>query len=183
LRVSRLPRSKSIEPSIQTATTLLIADNDNRARNTLQRRLKAGGYTVLTTDTSQQAIRLVDAKHPHLLLLGDHLNDAEGLWLCEQIKSDASLGFLPIIHMTGQANGPWEDDTDLSPDATLHKPINGGAWPGLRCFLRIKRQVSILPPRAMHAQEESAQNRHHRQCSARTRYAWCRSLRSLLNEV
>ncbi len=153
--MSRLPRSKSIEPSIQTATTLLIADNDNRARNTLQRRLKAGGYTVLTTDTSQQAIRLVDAKHPHLLLLGDHLNDAEGLWLCEQIKSDASLGFLPVIHMTGQVNGPWEDDTDLSPDATLRKPINDAelqVW--LRRLLRIKRQVEHpRRRRAMHAQE------------------------------
>jgi signal transduction histidine kinase len=155
--VSPLRRSKSLGPSVPPAeaATLLIADKDNRTITSLRRRLKAGGYTVLTTDTSQRAIQLLDAKHPHLLLLGDQLKDSEGLWLCQQIKSDASLGFLPVIHMTVETNGVWEDDADLGPDATLHKPVDTDelqAW--LRRLLRIKRQVEHpRRRRAMHTQE------------------------------
>jgi signal transduction histidine kinase len=77
------------------------------------------------------------------------------LWLCEQIKSDASLGFVPVIFMTMQTNGTWEDDTDFSPDATVHKPINDNelqSW--VRRLLRIKRQVEHpRRRRAMHTQE------------------------------
>jgi two-component system sensor histidine kinase/response regulator len=125
-----------------TTATLLIADSDNRTVSSLQRRLKAGGYTVLAASSSQQALRLVDARHPQLLLLGDRLKDAEGLWFCQQIKSDASLGFLPVIFMTVRANHTGEDESDLSPDATLFKPINGDELQGwLRRLLRIKRQV------------------------------------------
>jgi signal transduction histidine kinase len=155
--VSPPRRAKSLGPTLppDEAATLLIADNDNRTITSLRRRLKAGGYTVLTTDTSQRAIQLLDAKHPHLLLLGDRLKDTEGLWLCQQIKSDPSLGFLPVIHMTVETNGIWEDDIDLGPDATLYKPIDTNELQGwLRRLLRIKRQVEHpRRRRAMHTQE------------------------------
>jgi signal transduction histidine kinase len=157
--VSPLRRSKSLDSSVAPAATatLLIADSDSRTITSLRRRLKAGGYTVLTTDTSQRAIHLLDAKHPQLLLLGDQLNDTEGLWLCQQVKADASLGFLPVIHMTVETNGTWEDDSDLGPDATLYKPIDTDeltSW--LRRLLRIKRQVEHpRRRRAMHTQEVS----------------------------
>jgi signal transduction histidine kinase len=125
-----------------TAATLLIADSDNRTVTSLQRQLRAGGYTVLATNSSRQAFRLVDAQRPHLVLLGDRLKDAEGLWFCEQIKSDASLGFMPVILMTIRTNGTGDNDTDLSPDATLLKPVDRSElqdW--LQRLLRIKRQV------------------------------------------
>jgi signal transduction histidine kinase len=148
-------RSKTHSLPDTAATTLLIADNDKRTVAALRRQLRAGGYTVLVTNSSQKAFRLVDAQRPHLLLLGDRLKDAEGLWFCAQIKSNASLGFLPVILMTMRTNGAGEDDTDLSPDATLSKPIDRSElqdW--LRRLLRIKRQVEHpRRTRAMQTQE------------------------------
>ena len=144
------------DPGLPLPTArLLIADSDRRTVTALQRQLRNGGYDVLAAHSSEKAFQLLDAQQPQLLLLGERLSDAEGLWLCRQIKSDETLGFMPVIFMTRQSNGSWEDDTDLSPDATLRKPINHHELQGwVRRLLRIRRQVEeARRRRAMHTQE------------------------------
>lgn len=140
-----------------TITRLLIADGDHRAAHALQRQLKNSGYVVQVTNNSQQAFQIMDTQQPHLLLLGDRLEDAEGLWFCEQIKADASLGFMPVIYITMYTNGLGEGETELSPDAILLKPIDWDElqnW--LRRLLRIKRQTEH--PRRTHAMQTQEVN-------------------------
>jgi signal transduction histidine kinase len=139
----------------ETVATLLIADSDQRAVTSLQRQLQASGYTVLSAHSSQQAIQLVGAQHPHLLMVGERLSDTDGLWLCQRVKSDMALGFMPVIMLTPHNNGSLEIDNDLGPDATLYKPVNPDELQGwLRRLLRIQRQVEqTRRHRAMETQE------------------------------
>ncbi|MBN1562362.1 MAG: response regulator [Anaerolineae bacterium] len=128
-------------PPGSSQVIVLIADNDESAVQTLKAALEAGGYTVLEADNFQQMFFLIDQRRPHLLLLGEHLNDTDGRWACRQIKGDDGLGFVPVILMSDQNPRPPGDESILSPDATVSKPINREdleTW--MRYLLRMKRQ-------------------------------------------
>ncbi|MCD4686035.1 MAG: response regulator [Anaerolineae bacterium] len=123
--------------------TVLIADTDRRTTAAIQRPLEGGGYAVLVTRTGRQTIQAIYDQQPDLVLLGSRLHEANGQWVCQQIKADAALGFLPIILLSDrqqeleQRNG----SSDLLPDAVLTKPVNSAElamW--VQIMLRLKAQ-------------------------------------------
>lgn len=138
-------RQSTIDPILlppgSSQVIVLIADSDESVVKPLKRALEAGHYTVLVADTFQQAFFLIDQRHPHLLLLGEQLRDTDGRWVCRQIKGDDGLGFIPVILISEQNPHPLTDESLLSPDATISKPIDREElqmW--MRHLLRMKRQ-------------------------------------------
>jgi signal transduction histidine kinase len=129
-------------PPDLTQVTLLIADSDPQELRVLQQRLQAGGYDVLTAKTGEQAIKLVHREHPHLLLLDAELCESA---VCQRIKNDDSLGFMPIIILFDAQTHPPDYDLFAEADAAIPKPVDGSAlavW--LRPLLRTKMQIDRL---------------------------------------
>lgn len=122
---------------------LVLADSHKSTLRVLQPLLENGGYTVLATDSGTQAVQMVLEHHPHLVILGDPLRDASGAMICRQIKSDETLGYLPIILLAEcKPDLLWEiEEPDFGPDAVLCQPVELAALQdSLWSLLRIKRQ-------------------------------------------
>ncbi len=126
------------------AVKVLIADTDAYGTRSIQRPLEGGGYSVLVTRTGHQTLQAVYQQHPDLVLLGSHLHEANSHLICQQIKSDKNLGFLPVILMADYASEAsvvvYEDEA-LNPDAVLTKPVDIAElanW--LQIMLKLKTQ-------------------------------------------
>ncbi len=125
--------------------TLLIADADKNTARTFRPLLHSGGYTVLTTDNGPQALDLVTEQHPHLVILGERVRHADSLAICQQIKADESLGYVPVIWLSAcKEDLSLARESDTGPDAVLCRPIDPVAlqeW--LWALLGIKRQFDV----------------------------------------
>lgn len=122
---------------------VLIADTDRQTTSALQRPLEGGGYVVVVTRTGRQTLQAVYDQQPDLVLLGSQLHEANGQWVCQQIKADTTLGFLPIILLSDRQPDPLQRNGggDLLPDAVLTKPVNPAElaiW--VQIMLRLKAQ-------------------------------------------
>jgi signal transduction histidine kinase len=123
----------------------LIGGGDNRALNSLRAHLQARGYTVVAASSGDKVISLVYEHHPYLLILDSDLPDKDSYVVCQTLKADKSLGFVPVLLMVDESKYVHDDDMDFGPDATIFKPIDGDellAW--LRFLLRMKRQLDNL---------------------------------------
>lgn len=125
---------------------MLIADTDPQITHCIKRPLEDGGYSVLVARSGHQALQTVYNRQPDVVLLGSHLHGTNGRLICQQIKSDRGLGFLPVIMLAESARDfdsvtGGNGGTDLSPDAVLIKPValsELATW--LQSMLKLKAQ-------------------------------------------
>ena len=130
-----------LPPGHQTVT-VLIADSDARTTRSLQRALEGGGYAVLVTQSGRQALKAVYDQRPDVVLLGAQLPEMKGVVVCEQLKSDQNLGFLPVIMLANDITERFHTNGgDLDPDAVMVKPVDSAelaTW--LQIVLKLKAQ-------------------------------------------
>ncbi|MEW6649280.1 MAG: response regulator, partial [Chloroflexota bacterium] len=85
-----MPSSKSI---------LYIEDNfDNRLL--VRRLLEHEGYIVFEAENAQQALEVLQANRPDLILMDINMPEIDGYMLTQKIKSNSQLRSIPIIALT-----------------------------------------------------------------------------------
>jgi DNA-binding response OmpR family regulator len=127
---------------------ILVADDNPANVDILSARLTASGYSVITAEDGEAALRRAKAERPDLILLDVMMPKLDGLEVARQIKSDAVLPFMPIIHVTAKAQ--TEDivaGLDAGGDEYLTKPIDHMAL--------LARVRSLLRIKALHDRVES----------------------------
>jgi putative two-component system response regulator len=83
------------------AATILIADDDDIVRETLENLLSARGYKVVKVRDGQEALdRFHDIK-PDLCILDIDMPRMNGLEVCRKIKHDPDTQLTPVIILTG----------------------------------------------------------------------------------
>lgn len=87
---------------------LLVEDNELN-RDMLTRRLTRVGYAVLCASDGAEALAMIRAERPDLVLLDMNLPIMDGWTTCEQVRSDANLKHTPIIALTAHAMGEDRD--------------------------------------------------------------------------
>lgn len=101
---------------------VLIVDDEPRLVRLVRANLEAEGYDVLTASEGGEALRLVDAERPDLVILDVMLPGIDGYELCQRITEAFSV---PIIMLTAKAH---ESDKvrglDLGADDYLTKPFH-----------------------------------------------------------
>jgi signal transduction histidine kinase len=145
-------QSAPVPPTI-TVTRILIASSDRNIHEPLQERLN-DAYAVSVVHTAPQATDGLAHDKPHLLILDSDLEGTNGCELCQQIKNNEKLGFIPIILLLPPDTKDDDPCHDCGADMTLVKPIETYeilSW--VRFLLRIKRQIDRL----MHENQELAQ--------------------------
>ena len=90
------------------ATTILVVEDDPATRTFLADNLTADGYEVLVCDCARDALRLLDAKAPDLLLLDVGLPDASGLEVLRRLRAADGVSSrmdpgTPALVVTGRA--------------------------------------------------------------------------------
>jgi two-component system, cell cycle response regulator DivK len=105
-------------------TVLIVEDNELNMKlfNDL---LQAHGYNTLKTSNGIEALELVKAHLPNLIIMDIQLPEVSGLEVTKWIKDDPALRHIPIVAVTAFAMKGDEDRIrEGGCEAYLSKPIS-----------------------------------------------------------
>jgi CheY-like chemotaxis protein len=87
---------------INTAATILVAEDDEDNRFTLKILLEMRGYRVLTAANGHEAIDVAEREHPDLVLMDLRMPVLNGLATTRQLRqhSDARLRQIPVLALS-----------------------------------------------------------------------------------
>lgn len=103
-------------------TTILTADDDPQLLRLVSRNLELEDYEVVTASNGQQALEMIEAQTPDLVLLDVMMPKMDGFTVCQRVREFSAV---PIILIT--ARGQDQDKVrglDLGADDYLTKPFS-----------------------------------------------------------
>ena len=83
-----------------TRKTILVVDDDTSVRRLIARRVQSFGYTVVTVESGEQALHLVQEQPPDLILLDIMMPKMKGRDVCKHLKEQAGTAHIPVIFLT-----------------------------------------------------------------------------------
>ena len=107
---------------------VLIADNDPASRQLVAASLAQAGVDVLTANNGDQALALLQERHPDLAALDVNMPGLTGLELTRTIRADETLHNMPVILISA-----LDDEADIAAaksagaDRYVTKPFSPGA--------------------------------------------------------
>jgi len=104
---------------------ILIADDEENIVITLEFLMKREGFEVLTATDGVQAIEVIRAEVPDLVLLDVMMPRKSGFEVCREIRADPSLNSVCILMLT--AKGRETDAAKglaIGADAYMTKPFS-----------------------------------------------------------
>lgn len=131
---------------------ILIVDDNPANVDIFETRLAAHGYEIYTANDGEKALALARERHPDLILLDVMMPKLDGIEVCQRLKGDTSLPFMPIVLVTARTE-PKDVVAGLEAgaDEYLTKPVDQAAL--------VARVKSMLRIKALHdqTQEQAAQ--------------------------
>lgn len=120
------------------ARDILVVDDSLTVRNALSELLSAHGYAVRTARDGLEALELVQAAAPALVILDLEMPRMNGLELAAHLRSNTDTRLLPLILITSRSSAKHRTQAELAGiDLYLTKPYLDGELLGhLRRFLR-----------------------------------------------
>jgi CheY-like chemotaxis protein len=94
------------------AFTILVIDDDSGLLETATELLSADGHRVLVASRGRDALAMMQAVHPDLILIDYYMPDRDGLAVIEQLKADAATRRIPVVAVT---SGTPEDCKQAQP--------------------------------------------------------------------
>ncbi len=136
---------------MRTPPRILIVDDQPMNVDILKTRLAVHGYELLTATDGAEALEVACAQQPDLILLDIMMPRIDGIEVCQRLKADTTLPFMPIIMVTAKAD--TKDivaGLDAGADEYLTKPVDQASL--------VARVKSMLRIKALHdtAQEQAA---------------------------
>jgi two-component system phosphate regulon response regulator PhoB len=104
--------------------TVLVVEDDAPVRQLYRAALTSAGYAVVAVEDGIDALRRVDAKTPHAVVLDLALPRLGGLDVHRELKARPETSNIPVVIATGI------DISDLDPSefaCVLRKPISADA--------------------------------------------------------
>lgn len=97
-----------------------IADNSFLLKTILE----GEGYQVEVADSGSQALNLIEAAPPDLVLLDVMMPEMDGFEVTERIRQNTDLPFIPILLITGYTEPSPADGFDVGADGFIRKPVD-----------------------------------------------------------
>jgi len=85
--------------------TILIVDDDFAVRTMMKIVLDEEGFEVLEADNGSAAYSLATEKKPGLIISDVMMDNMNGFMLCEMLRRDPATREIPVILITGAAQG------------------------------------------------------------------------------
>jgi DNA-binding response OmpR family regulator len=119
---------------------ILIADDNEANREILGRLLQARGYDLVLANDVRRLSPAHGSKLPDLVLLDVMMPKMDGFEVCQRLKADRNLPFMPIILVTARADSKdVVRGLEAGGDEYVTKPIDQAALVArVRSALRIK---------------------------------------------
>lgn len=110
---------------VKIGPKVLLVDDEENIRILVRFNLEKSGYEVIEAGDGKEALRLVAAMRPEIVLLDLMLPGMDGLEVCRSLKSNPQTAALPIIMLTAKSD---EIDRviglELGADDYLTKPFS-----------------------------------------------------------
>ena len=149
--------SKAIEDLGHTASTaeqevkpqmkILVADDQQDNVTLLSRYLENEGYTCISASDGEQTLDKMRAEMPDLVLLDVNMPVKDGFQALQEIRSDATIGHIPVIFITAARLEPMDLQYALSigADDYVTKPFDRRELLArIRTRLRVKETEDII---------------------------------------
>ena len=81
---------------------ILIADDEENIVISLEFLMKREGFEVLVAQDGEQAVEMIRAERPDLVLLDVMMPKKSGFEVCQEIKSDPELSSVKILMLTAK---------------------------------------------------------------------------------
>ncbi len=121
---------------------ILIVDDSDNLRSVLRLNFEYLGYEVVTAHDGEDALRLLEAAEPDVVLLDVMMPRQNGFQVCRKIKTNPRFAGTPVIFLTAKRHAEdrhW--GKDCGADAYLTKPFSSAELERL-----IQRFVEGTPP-------------------------------------
>ena len=119
---------------------ILIVDDTPTNVDILAKRLSAHGYEILTAGDGEEGLAIAREQQPDLILLDIMMPKMDGIEVCQHVKGDASLPFIPIILVTAKSDSKdVVAGLEAGAEEYLIKPVDPTALVArVKSMLRIK---------------------------------------------
>ncbi|RYE92293.1 MAG: response regulator [Myxococcales bacterium] len=126
-QAARVPASAPQLPA--DAKTILVVDDEPEIRKLLSRVLTTKGLRVLEAERGLEALRMIKAHMPDLLVLDAMLPEVHGFEIARRVKGSAKYSHIPIVMVSAVYKG-WRVAEDARSsygvDAYIEKPFRLG---------------------------------------------------------
>jgi DNA-binding response OmpR family regulator len=82
---------------------LLLVDDDPAIRLIAGKALRRAGFTVTMATDGAQALEMVRAERPEVILLDWMMPDIDGPEVCRRLKGDPAFAAIPVIFLTARS--------------------------------------------------------------------------------
>lgn len=125
---------------MRTPPLILIVEDNPESLDILRARLAAHNYEVITALDGEAGLTMAREKQPDLILLDIMMPKMDGIKVCQRLKEDPSLPFMPIIMVTAKADSKdVVAGLEAGGDEYLTKPVDHAALIArVNSMLRIK---------------------------------------------
>jgi len=120
-----MPYTSDAMPT-KTQTTVLIVEDDSHFRETLMDAMALRNISARGAESGTEALQLLNAHTPSLILMDVQLPDIHGFDLCRTLKRSQRLQGIPIVFLSARYTEPADRAEGLlaGADAYLSKPVN-----------------------------------------------------------
>ncbi len=104
---------------------ILVVEDQEDNRKIMNDLLSSAGYEVIEAVTGEEALRVVEAERPDLILMDIQLPGLDGLEVTHRIKANPALRHNPVIAVTSYAlSGDKAKALEAGCDAYFSKPVS-----------------------------------------------------------
>jgi len=131
------------------AAKILVVDDIPENVRLLEAVLVPRGYEVVSATNGSDALGLVDAEKPDLILLDVVMPEMDGYTVCTRLRQNEATAVLPVIMVTSSIGPEKTKAIEAGADDFIPKPFNHDELlTRVRSLLRIKRYHDTIKAQA-----------------------------------
>ena len=124
-------------------TKLLIVDDNSNNRAAISYWLGEENYEILHASNGISALKICATFIPDIILLDYNLPDLDGIEVCQKIRTNKTLPFIPIIMMSSYAPEANVIALEQGADEFIEMPIQSTELKSrIKAMLRLKEAIS-----------------------------------------
>lgn len=112
--------------TVPEAERILVVDDDQALADMVQEALAGAGYRVEVCAQSEQALPLIEARPPDLVILDVRMPQVGGLAILDHLRADPRTRAIPVLMCTAAFSGDravWQDEIARRGATILFKPF------------------------------------------------------------